>query len=104
VTSRWRQFLVPWLLAAAAFIFVHEYQSDCGVIWNLINGEIYLNEPCVQQTGPFAHYVRDLQPANCPTPIPFKWVLAAAILATATQLISEQRRRLDPKVPPPPPL
>ncbi len=86
----WRIVVIALAIAMIGFLFIHRYNPQAGIIWNLIHAEIELARDCppaevppweLYQPQDGSHSARD-----CSIRFPYRWVLAGAI-AIAVSLL-----------------
>jgi hypothetical protein len=86
-------------LIAIGFLSIHEYRPQFGLVWNVLNDEIYLNNACPNrpwgQIGDDGQLTVDMSPdppwSECGASVPYRWVLISIIVGMAGTIVTAQR-------------
>lgn len=95
MTMRWREIfslrnvtILALTIAVVSFLFIHDYSSGRGVIWNALHGEIYLTQPCAYSPWTGSR----LAIGTCDTRLGYRWILAGlCLLVSAAVLVHVNR-------------
>ncbi len=74
--------------AIIGFLALHSYNPGAGLVWNVLNGEIWLTRPC-PRFGLNEMAAGQHPPAwwECGIIIPYRWLLTGAAVAVAAALV-----------------
>jgi hypothetical protein len=99
ITARlaWRITLAVAALAVVGFLSLHYYAAGGGVMYNVMNGEIYLTPACPappQGQGSLERLIasRSSHWPACGLIIPYRWILGLAIVISAASFIAVRRK------------